>query len=243
MNVSSAIGFPFRGPHVWPNLGLVLLCLLIPVIGPIVVMGYMVGAERALAENIDAAAPRFDFGKFTFYLQRGVWPFLVGLVMGLILLPFMWGLIAVGIVGGALLGRHPWVGVAMIGGAVPAYLVLLTVYQVATAPLILKAGLQENFGAGFDLRFLGDYVKRVGLLALGVGLVMVVIIVPLSLVSLCALFVGPLVLSVWLQFVLAHVQMQLYREYLARGGTPIVIKPEPPAPAFPVIAPPPAAPQ
>jgi hypothetical protein len=240
MNISSAIGFPFRGPHAWPNLGLTLVCLLIPVVGPIVMMGYLVGVERALAENIDADAPKFDFGKFAFYLMRGVWPFLVGMVLGLILVPLIWGIMVLGMGGGVLLQHHPWLGVVLIVAAVLGYVALLAVYSVATAPLILKAGLQENFAAGFDLKFLGDYLKRVGLLALGIGVLMFLIAVSASLVSLCLLCVGPLVVSVLANFVYTHIQMQLYREYLARGGTAIVMKPEAPASAFPVI-PPPAA--
>jgi hypothetical protein len=243
MKITSALGFPFRGPHAWANLGLTLVCVLIPVVGPIVMMGYLVGVQRSLAENIEADAPRFEFSRFTFYLMRGLWPFLVGLVLGLIPVPLLWGCMAVGFVGGFLTQHHVVLGVALIVVAVLAYLGMLAVFSVATSPLILKAGLQEKFEAGFDRRFLWDYMKRVGLLALGTGVLMLLISVPVLLASVCLFFVGPMAVAVWLNFAYTHIQMQLYREYIARGGTPIVMKPEAPPSAFPVIlSPPPASP-
>ena len=82
---------------------------------------------------------------------------------------------------------------------------------------------------------MADYVKRVGLLAVVVGVVMFLIVVPVSIVSMCMLFVGPLVVETVLTFLQAHIQMQLYAEYLRRGGTVIVMKPEAAGGAFPVI--------
>jgi hypothetical protein len=234
MNVSAAIRFPFQGAHVWPNLGCVLVCLLIPVVGPIVLLGYIIGVQRALLALPEADAPRFDFGKFSFYLTRGVWPFLVRLVLSLAILPFAWAIMMAAIVGMALIKDHPGVGMALIVIGALAYLVVIVLFSLAALPLGLKAGLQESFGAGFDVRFLGDYLKRVGWLSLGVHLVMFLALVPVTIVAACCLFFGPYALMAIVVFMQAHLEIQLYREYLRRGGSAIALKPEPPEPAFPV---------
>ena len=102
MQFSAALRFPFRGPHVRPNIGCLLVCMLIPFVGALVAIGYLVGVEKALIQNPNADAPKFDFGKFSQYLQRGLWPFLASLILMLVVLPFHFLLM-----GGAFVGVLP----------------------------------------------------------------------------------------------------------------------------------------
>jgi hypothetical protein len=61
---------------------------LIPVVGPVVLTGWLATIFWARGDR-DAPAdfPPFDFQYFGKYLERGLWPFLVSLVASLVLVP------------------------------------------------------------------------------------------------------------------------------------------------------------
>jgi len=222
-----------------------LLCFLIPIVGPIVLLGYGIGVERALIENIAVDAPQFTFDKFGRYLSRGVQVFLANMVLTLILVPVMWILLALIIVPAILLApNHPAVTiVCIVAGSLLAAVVAI-VFGIAMVPLSLKAGLEDRFAAGFEFRFAWDFLRRVGWLALGNLLLLYLLVLPCLLLA-CIPIVGPYALGVVMTFVGIHLRIQFYLEYLNRGGTAIQIKYEPPEPGFPVMpwAPPPMPPQ
>src|SRR5438093_320718 len=79
------------------NLLLLTLCQLIPVIGPIVALGYRAEVPLALSRDSDRRRhPNFDFNRFVKYLTRGLWPFLVGLIVAFLGLPVAILAVAVG---------------------------------------------------------------------------------------------------------------------------------------------------
>jgi len=235
VKLGTAFTYPFRGPHMWPNLGLGALCFLIPVVGPMVFMGYLIRAEILLLQNINADPPRFDFGRFVPYLTRGVQVFLVSLIASLVLLPIIWGaMFAMMMCMALLIEKHPIAAVCCILGVTLFVFLLSLLYGLVTAPMYLKAAFEDRFAAGFDFRFVGDYLKRVGLLSLGTQFLAFFLILPFT-ALFCIPIVGPYLALAPISFITAHIRVQLYLEYLARGGTPINIKYEPPDPAFPVI--------
>jgi hypothetical protein len=242
MELKRTIMFPFRGPHVWPNLGCVALCFLIPVVGALVAMGYMVTVEKLLIQNIDADAPRFNFNRFSDYLIKGVWPFLASLVLTLIVLPLMLLMVLAVVVAAALLQKHKviMITVIVIGGL--GYMTAAFLLNPLLTPLILKSGLQSSFSAAFDWKFMLDYFKRAGMLTLGMQFLLALLIFPAAILSFCIPYLGLFALMTMTQFMQTHLRAQLYLTYLDRGGTPIPFEPEPPEPAFPVIMQPPSAP-
>ncbi|HVT82472.1 MAG TPA: DUF4013 domain-containing protein [Phycisphaerae bacterium] len=84
-----ALAFPFRGTHAWANLGCTALCFFIPVIGGLVAQGYLITVEKRLIENLDSDAPKFNFSRFSDYLMKGVWPFLLGLILSVVIIPLV----------------------------------------------------------------------------------------------------------------------------------------------------------
>lgn len=243
MQFGKAIAFPFRGPNAWPNLGLVAVCMLIPVVGPIVVNGYQIVIEKRLIENLDADAPRFSFNRFSDYLTRGVWPFLAAMVATLAIIPVVLALVGACVLGATLLQDHPAWMVAVIVAGVCAYLGVLLALGPVMLGVMLKAGLAGSFQAGFDWKFLWDFYRKAGLLTIGTQLLFSLMIFPAALVSLCIPYLGMFALITIAAFVQTHINVQLYLTYLQRGGTPISFQPEPPDPGFPVImAPPPMPP-
>src|SRR5690606_22826522 len=71
----------------WPmNLLLGSVLMLIPIVGPIVFMGWQLRIMQHLVQGKSSPIPRFDFSDFGFYLGKGVIPFVVSL---LVMLPFL----------------------------------------------------------------------------------------------------------------------------------------------------------
>src|SRR5262245_15579904 len=60
------------------NVLLCAVCSLIPVIGPLILFGYMFElVEFMHRRKSDVGYPDFTFDRFSTYLMRGLWPFLV----------------------------------------------------------------------------------------------------------------------------------------------------------------------
>jgi hypothetical protein len=245
MDFRAAIRFPFRGAHKWANLGLVFVCMLIPFIGGVVVSGYQVLMEKRLIADINAEAPRFDFGQFVRYLQIGLWPFLVTLI---ILLPMLFLFYVPLIVGIVLLvvgvEKHPVPAILGFAILLIVDMLLLVMAMAIVRPLALKAGLEQAFDKAFSWTFFKAWWQRVGWLSVGVTLAFMGMALGFYIVVACT-FIGVYALVPLAIFVQAHLQAQLYRLYLDRGGVPLQFEQEPLIGTFPVVpvaVPPPQAP-
>src|SRR5438034_6215952 len=83
MDYMRMLSYVFENPNWFMNLLLGALCALIPIIGPIVLLGYRYETVIGLLAVGGARYPDFNFGRFGDYLMRGLWPFLVGLACSL----------------------------------------------------------------------------------------------------------------------------------------------------------------
>jgi hypothetical protein len=215
------------------------VCMLVPILGPIVFIGYLyvvIDALRRDPEHKDY--PDFDFNRLTDYLSRGIWPFLMQLVLSLV----------IGVPLGLILGVLMGVGTALAAGSKST--AMLVVFQLAmfvvilavsilsafvTFPAELQAGLAREFNFARMVAFVKDFNQRVFKEMLVSILFIVAIAVVAELVGLAIFCVGiyfTLAAVVMAQY---HLKFQLYQLYLERGGTPVVPAgsasgwPEPPA--------------
>src|SRR5579871_5094934 len=63
------------------------LCFLIPVAGPIVVIGYSFEVFDALHRDPEKQNyPFFEFDRFGTYFMRGIWPLIVNILAGVVLM-------------------------------------------------------------------------------------------------------------------------------------------------------------
>src|SRR5258708_32650071 len=115
------LSYVFENPNWFMNLLLAALCALIPIIGPIVLKGYLYEAVIGLLAVGGARYPDFNFSRFGDYLMRGLWPFLVGLVCSFALLPFYAVILVGAIVGGKA-------GAALMGLMYMAMLIIVPVF-------------------------------------------------------------------------------------------------------------------
>lgn len=222
--------FVFENPK-WPiNILWLCLCalsgLVIPVIGQIIMVGYLFEIiEFMHRRGDDSRYPDFTLDRFAQYLMRGLWVFLVQLI---VLLPLI---LVLGVFYGALIAML----VVIKGEVGTAFLVLMAVFFVVllvagilmallTFPLGLRAGLGQDFMAAFSMAFIKDFVGKMWKEEVLVTLFLAVTAIPLGLIGLLMCLIGIYPVAALMQFAQAHLNYQLYELYLERGGMPIRLK-------------------
>src|ERR1700687_1905721 len=73
--------FLFESPNWLMNLLAAAICLVVPVVGPMVFLGYVFEIIESLHRRKGSPYPDFDTKQLMKYLTRGLWPFLVRLVV------------------------------------------------------------------------------------------------------------------------------------------------------------------
>lgn len=233
MRSTMAWGESLRYIFQQPNWGMTLLfgtiCQFIPIVGPLVFFGYQLEVEVDLTLSQGAGYRPFDFNRFTAYLKRGVFPFLVALLFGLVLVPVFYVLLILGVLATAGLasaagesGGAVVVIVAAVLGFI-AYIALIVVMNLILPPMMLRAGFTQQFGEGFNFAFVRDYARRVRqelILAVFFQMFAGMAIVFAGML-LCFVGIYPAVIVAMLMQ--AHLQFQIYEIYRARGGEVVPI--------------------
>jgi len=214
------------------------ICQLIPLLGSILMMGYQFEIVEALHRCADAEYPKFDFNRFLEYLMRGLWPFLVTLVVSAVSVVFIIPLWCCILFLPAALSEAG--GDAAIIGVLLMTLFLVLVglglsllFALVLVPMLLRAGLSQDFATAFDMSFVRDFIRRVWLEIVLEQLFLIVTGILLACVGSLLCCIGALPAYALFIMAQAYIYHQLYRLYLARGGTPIPLK-APPATAPPV---------
>jgi hypothetical protein len=233
----------FENPNWAMNVLWGFLCILssavIPILGQLVFMGYQYELIHVLLTNGGRRYPDFDLNRFGDYLGRAIWPFLVGLVLVIPMVIVMYGsLIAVGIAAGvigAAAGDDVGAVLAILVGTV-GFLLVMAVWLLAiglVTPMVLRAGLQQDFAAGFDMGWAIDFLKKTWveliLSSLFVGLTGLL----LMSVGFFVFCIGAYAGVSLMMFAQSHLWYQLYLIYLGRGGKPIPVKIAPAPPLAP----------
>lgn len=234
----------FKTEKKWVTLILLSVCVLIPFVGQIVVMGYLY--RRYAGERAGIPAADFDFSDFGEHLQAGLWPFLSGLVAALVAMPLLLVAMLPMFLGPLLAPENEVVILLGFGAGMILYLVALTLMILFSQPIQLRAGLMMDFKAGFSKDFVFSFLRKVGLSLLLWQVLLSLILMPLASVGYLAFFVGVYVVMAWAQVVAMHLLFQHYDLYLARGGEPIAVNPallrvltKPTLPPLPQPGPPP----
>ncbi len=220
----------FKPPKWLMNLLLASVVGLIPVIGQMVIKGWLVTGFWGREDERPETFPEFDFNKFGKYLERGLWPVLVtmaasavlGLIIGLIAMPFflVTGLISAGS------HQNSCVAVILFLFALVFYLVLAIAVAFVLTPVVLRACLTQDFVEAFNFPFVKRFVTLMWKEILFASLFLVVASVVLTCVGILAVCVGLIFVTVVIYFCWLHLDKQLYRLYLSRGGEPIPVSPK-----------------
>ena len=220
MRYGLAFRYFISQPGGFVQLLLVTVCQLIPVVGPIVTLGYRSILAEVLACDPNLTRhPKFDFNLFVEYLTRGVWPFLMSLVLSLPLAALFMVAWMVGMFGAMQQGPQGMPFVML--GIMAAALLILPFYAAIAIPMTFHAELTNKFDLPGAFRFLRDFWRLVGSKAIMCGITFFPLSVLVTIAGLLCCFVGVYVTSTLAQLAGQHLMVQLYVEYLERGGEPL----------------------
>jgi hypothetical protein len=235
----AAFRYVFESTEWFVSLVLCSLCFFIPVVGQVAIWGFFYEVVESLHRQPDSVYPKFDFRRFGQYCVRGVWPFVlmqaVQVTLQLILqLPVQFAFQGMFV----LLATNTQAGAIVLGIGAPLIILFLIVLGIVvsllTAPMLLRAGLTQDFRQVFGLQWFKGYWKRVWVEEIMAALYLMiasVVLLPLGCVLFCYGFFAA---SVVILVAGAHMKWQIYEIYLERGGEPIPLHPLP-AEAPPVL--------
>ncbi len=104
--------------------------------------------------------------------------------------------------------------------------VMILIILVVLKPRMLRTSLTQDFVKAFDLGFIRQFISLTWIELLLSALFTCVASWFLGLAGLLALCVGFLLVPGLIYFMIAHLDQQLYRLYLSRGGEPIPLSPK-----------------
>ena len=213
----------FTTENKWMTILGLCVCMIIPVAGAMVMFGYL--TRRFMREREGKPREDFDFSFFAEYLQIGLWPVLVTLVLSFALVPVMMIVMVPFMISMPVMEDNPGLGVALMILSGILYFVAIIAMTLLFYPVMLRSALTMDFGKGFSWSFIRSFLGKVGLSLLGYYLLLMVMAIPLTFVGYLALIVGAYVVMTWMQFTMHHLLFQHYDLFLARGGKRIEVNP------------------
>ena len=235
MNYTASVADFFKSPKWMMNLLLGGVCVLIPIVGPMVVLGWLITGFWARQNENFETFPDFDFSHFGKYLERGLWPFLVAFVVGMafsiMMVPLAWVLmIPAMLVGGLSTGNEvntsSCLGFLAMVPIMLFFAVMIFAMMLVLVPLKIRASLAQDFVKAFDVGFVKRFLtltwKEIVLSSLFL-MITGTLFVCLGMVVFC---VGMYFAIVLVYFSWTHLHKQLYTLYLSRGGEPVPFSPK-----------------
>jgi hypothetical protein len=221
VSVIEAIRWSFAGVGIG-NLGLGLVLLFIPMVGGVLLMGWMAETHRRLVLRVGPAVPKFTFSEFGNFLMAGLPPITFALMVPLAMLA------GVG-VAAAMLGDQPDPGVLVgtLGVCFMACMVLSVLATSLTMAMMTRGELTGSLKEAFNLSASWAFAKRNFWALLGHHMLLGLLALPLMALGLLAFFVGLYIVAVALQFASLHLRWQIYERDLARGAEPVVVRTQP----------------
>jgi len=226
LSALEAVRFVFRAPDWTHNVLIGLVFLLIPVVGPIVLGGFLCEVHQRLVRRHPQPTPKLDFADFGHYLSRGVAPFIVSMVVVMPVMLVSYALIGGAVFAGIMIAKstEPLFGVLVgLGGGLVAVLLWVLTSIVMNAAQT-RAELTEDFGQSLSLSELLAYARATwkdvvvktitfGFVALG-----------MVLLGLLACYFGLYPVIVILQIAAMHLRWQIYESHVAHHGALIPVK-------------------
>jgi len=157
-------------------------------------------------------------------LTRGIWPFLVQLIFAALMMPIMFGII-IAMFFAALPNNpqrlnNPPIGLFVAMEA--AIVVVVTLFSLISVPMTFHAEFTGKFNFGGAFRFAVSFLKLVGGRAIVTGVVYVFLSWFVAILGLLCFCVGYLPALILVQMAGTHLTVQLYRDFLDRGGEPLL---------------------
>jgi hypothetical protein len=232
MNYTASVSDYFKSPKWMMNTLLAGVCVFIPLVGQIVIKGWMITGFWGRDESRPEAFPDFDFNNFGKYLERGLWPFLVSLVSGLVI-----GLAACVIIIPVtmILGVMAPNGHSSASGCAGAvfvifftvvYVVAIVGLMVVITPMTIRASIMQEFAPAFNFAFVKRFIALTWKETILATLFLMGASLGLCVLGAIVFCIGMYFATVPIYFCWVHLHKQLYALYLSRGGEPIPFSPK-----------------
>lgn len=227
VRVLGAVRWVFGDPDWTKNVLIGVVFMLLPVVGPIALSGWMCEIHQRLVRGHPRPTPKLDFNDFVHYLSRGVNPFVVQLVVMLPAMLVMYGLIvaAAVLVAFAAQSGGPDALMIVLGSVVGlvaliGFLLLAVLVNAAQT----RAELTENIGQALSLGPLMQYSRATWATVMWKSIAFGFVATGLFLCGLLLCYFGVYPAIVVVQLASLSLRFQIYRGYLAGGGEMIVMK-------------------
>jgi hypothetical protein len=205
------------------NLIMVAICLIIPAVGQIVLLGYLFEVFDSLRRDpARRDYPLFSWNQFVPYLTRGIWPFIVQIVFQMILgVPSAMIYVCGGILASAVGKDSGAVGVLVFALTIFMLVLIGLVAGILMWGMFIYEGLRQELDVSglirFTREFTGKMWKEIVLASLFLW-VCGLVLLPLGILACC---VGMYVAIAFWVLQHYHLMVQTYDLYLERGGTPV----------------------
>lgn len=213
----------------------ILLAGMIPIVPLMFFNGYVLFLveQRIRRPQIKPFALNFDHASL--YLERGVWPILAQVVLGLIMMVPMSICFVVLIAGGAVIAgglvegdeqTAAIIAILVTGVGILLLMCLSMLLYMFTSILWFRSGMAGTFKDAFQIKWAWKFIRTCGpSISLGfIGLFFTSMI--LNVVGLLLFFVGYYATTAWANIALFHYLSQWYEIFLGRGGEPIPLHPK-----------------
>lgn len=219
----------YNNPSWLTQTSMIGLCFLIPVVGPIAVMGYAFESAAYLHKTNREGFPDFDFGRFGPYLARGLGPFLISLTFLLVTGPlwFVENIVYFAVMSLVVSMDIPYLPLAFSLGLQGLFFLVNTIVYVFQTALMIRGGLSGEMSESFRFSFCGEFAKRAGMDAFFAQVYLgflTTILVIFALVPFWTLWLTilPAIGIYFLSY--SWLCCQLYRSYLTEKGEPFKVR-------------------
>ena len=233
MNYTASVSDYFKSPKWMMNTLLAGVCVFIPFVGPIVIKGWLITGFWGRQDDRCETFPDFDFNNFGKYLERGLWPFLVQLVSGLVLAVVLCVFIVPVVMILTLMAPHDSSGAQGSCFGIILFVVIMAFYvtaivalMIVLTPLTLRASMIQEFGPSFNMTFVKRFIALTWKETIIASLFLMVASIVLVAAGALLLCVGMYFATVPVYFCWVHLHKQLYQLYLSRGGEPVPLSPK-----------------
>lgn len=232
MQFKRSIKFSFDNPRWWFASLIVLLASYVPVLGHMVLMGYLSKVLEKFVTTGKDSYEDFDFNKLGEYFKRGVYPFCTNIIISFCFLGILLSMMAIvglavfAFVGGSM--KDDTVAILVIAGVGLLFMIIMffsLLLNFIIVPATIAAALTQGFRYSFSFKFISGFVKRTWkefLLVICFYILVSLVCLPILIIPGAVLvlyaFMGPLMLMQW------HIKWQLYKAYLEKGGEALPLK-------------------
>lgn len=229
VSVIDALRFPFSSQVGFGNIALALVLMIIPIVGPIVLIGWMAESHRRMARREGPPVLSFRFNDFIDYLMAGLVPFAAQMCATFIAvfpLSIGMGVVAAMFIPMVARGGEPPVILLVVMGLLFCVFMLFATLalMVIMTSLQIRGELTGNFERTFNPAGNWEFMKRRYKPIVGHFLLLGLLSMPLMLAGLIVFFVGIYFVAAALQFAQMHLRWQIYELDIRNGGEVLPVR-------------------